>query len=295
MAAVVQRQVPEWKTREVENLASLINKHRIVGIASLYKVRTVQLQQVKRALGKDVTVRVAKNTLVRRAVKECGEGKKNIGELLGKLTKENVFLFTDMNPFRLSLLLNKSKVRISAKAGDVVQDDVMVPAGNTGLPPGPMISELQAVGIPTRIETGSVWVAKDTVVAKKGQKLTPRLASMLSRLGIKPLEVGLSMVAAYDDGRVYTGEDLKVDVETVRQQMQDGWAQAFSLAVNAAYPTSATIGVILRKARESALALSINAAFPTNETIGHLLQLAHARAASLSGALPEAGSSKEKG
>jgi len=292
---VVQRQVSERKIKEVENLVSMLNQHKIIGVAGLYKVRTVQLQQLKRVFGKDVTIRVAKNTLIRRAIKQCEKDRKNIGELSGRLTGETVFLFTEMNPFRLALLLGRGKVRISAKAGDVVQGDVVVQAGNTGLPPGPVISELHGVGIPTRIETGSVWVVKDTVVAKKGQALSPRLASMLSRLGIKPLEVGLTLVAAYDDGRIYTSDDLKVDIDTVRRQVQDGWSQAFNLAVSAAYPTNETVGVILKAAQQSALALSINAAFPTAETTAHLLQLAQTRAVSLSSVLLGAGSSKEKG
>lgn len=291
----VQRQVSERKTKEVESLVSLINRHKVIGVASLHKVRTVQLQQIKRVLGENVTVRVAKNTLIRRAVKECEKTKGDLGELSGKLVGENVYLFSEMNPFRLSLILDKNKVRISAKAGDVVQSDVVVPAGNTGLPPGPAISELHAVGVPTRIETGSVWVVKDTVVAKKGQALSPRLASMLSRLGIKPLEVGLSLVAAYEDGRIYPGEELRVDVEAVRRQVEEGWSGAFNLAVSAAYPTDKTIRFILQTARQSALALSINAAFPTGETVGQILQIAQARALGLSSALPGAGSSKEKG
>lgn len=295
MSVVVQRQVSERKIKEVENLVSMLNQHKIIGVAGLYKVRTVQLQQLKRVFGKDVTIRVAKNTLIRRAIKQCEKDRKNIGELSGRLTGETVFLFTEMNPFRLALLLGRGKVRISAKAGDVVQGDVVVQAGNTGLPPGPVISELHGVGIPTRIETGSVWVVKDTVVAKKGQALSPRLASMLSRLGIKPLEVGLTLVAAYDDGRIYTSDDLKVDIDTVRRQVQDGWSQAFNLAVSAAYPTNETVGVILKAAQQSALALSINAAFPTAETTAHLLQLAQTRAVSLSSVLLGAGSSKEKG
>ncbi len=138
-----------------------------------------------------VHMKVIKNTLMKLAI-ENNEGKPELKKLVEHLQGSNVFLFTNLNPFKLALLLEKGKVKTTAKAGDMAAFDVIVPAGNTGQPPGPIISQLNAVGLPTKIESGSVWISKDTLVVRKGEVISEKLASVLSKLGIKPVEAGLS-------------------------------------------------------------------------------------------------------
>ena len=97
--------------------------------------------------------------------------------------------------------------------------DVVVPQGNTGQPPGPIISQLNGVGLPTRIESGSVWVAKDTLVVRRGEAINERLASVLSKLGIKAVESGLSMRAVYDEGLMVLENQLHIDVDATRKSL----------------------------------------------------------------------------
>src|SRR5512139_1736852 len=147
---------------------------------------------------KDVAdVRVLKNTLMKRAVADY-KNKPDLNKLEPLLNGPNIFLFTNLNPFKLSLLLEKGRVRTTAKAGDVAAIDVIVPAGNTGLPPGPVISQLGSVGLPTRIEGGSVWENRDTLVAKKGDTIDARLARVLSTFNIRPVEAALVLKLVCD-------------------------------------------------------------------------------------------------
>ena len=124
------------------------------------------------------------------------------------LDGSNVYMFTDLNPFKLALMLERGKVKTTAKSGDVAAMDVIVPAGNTAQPPGPIISQLNGVGLPTRIESGSVWVSKDTLVARRGDVINEQLAGVLSKLGIKAVELGISMRAVFDNGLIITGDQL---------------------------------------------------------------------------------------
>ena len=140
-------------------------------------------------------------------------------------------MFTDTNPFNLALTLEKGKVKTTAKSGDIAAFDVVVPAGNTGQPPGPIISQLNAVGLPTRIESGSVWINKDTLVVKKGEVINERLASMLSKLGIKPVETGLAMTVVFDEGLIIMQDQLKIDVEGTKHEIEDAYANAFALSL----------------------------------------------------------------
>jgi len=279
------QQVLQKKISEVEEITQLIKQYKVIGIASLQKVRAAQLQEFKKNLADKVYMRVIKNTLMKRAVENSKE-KPELKKLMEYLTGSNVYLFTNLNPFKLALLLERGKVRVTAKAGDVAAIDVIVPAGNTGQPPGPIISQLNAVGLPTRIESGSVWINKDTLVARKGEVISERLASVLSKLGIKPVEAGLIMKVAYDDGFIITEEQLRVDVDKTRQSIENAHADAFALSLSIAYPTLENIEMLVQIAHQEAYALAINAAVPTKETITDLIRKAHFEMLTLSSRLP---------
>ncbi|MEM0095348.1 MAG: 50S ribosomal protein L10 [Candidatus Bathyarchaeia archaeon] len=277
--------VLQEKAAEVEEISKLLKRYKVVGVASLQKVRASQLQELKKKLAKEAHMRVAKNTLIKRAIENVKE-KPELKKLEKYLTGPNIFLFTDMNPFKLASLLEKGKVRMIAKAGDIASFDIIVPAGNTGQPPGPIISQLNAVGLPTRIESGSVWITKDTLVARKGDVISERLASVLSKLGIKAVEAGLTLKVVYDDGLIIEGEQLKINVEETKKQLENAHAEAFKLSLGVAYPTKENIQVLLQIAYQEAYALSLGAAIPTKETIEDLIRKAYMEMLSLSMRIP---------
>jgi len=275
-----QKYVLEKKAKIVEEMRDLLKKYPVVGVASLHKVSSPLLQELRRKLKGKVYMRVVKNTLMKRALNGCG--KPGIEKLEEYLKGSNIFMFTNMNPFKLQLLLDKTKITVVPKPGDVATSDIVVPAGNTGLPPGPIISELNAVGIPTRIESGSVWVVRDTIVARKGETISRELALALSRLNVKALEVSLSLKAAYADGIVIPEKELKLDLDATKNEISQAYIEAFNLSVNAAYPTSENITQILCKAHIEAFNLAFNASIPTKETLSLLLAKAYAEMINLS-------------
>src|SRR5512136_2626563 len=278
--------VLEEKSGEVEQIKEMLQGYGSIGIASLQKVRASQLQELKKTLGDKVSMRVLKNTLTKIAIEEMG--KEDLKKLEPYLQGSNVYLFSHLNPFKLALLLEKGKVKTTAKAGDIAYMDVVVPAGNTGQPPGPVISQLNAAGLPTRIESGSVWVSKDTLVVRKGEPINERLAGVLSKLGIKAVELGISMRAIYDEGLMIEGEQLHVDVDVTRKSFEQGNSEAFALSLTIGYPTPENIATLLQTAQQKAIALSVAAAIPTKDTIGDLLRKADAQMTALNTAAEKA-------
>ena len=277
-------QVLQQKVKEVEEITDLIKKYKVVGIANLQKVRAAQMQEFKKNLAEKVYMRVMKNTLIKLAIENCKE-KPDLKKLEEHLQGSNVYIFTDEDPFKLALILEKGKVKTTAKSGDLAAFDVVVPAGNTGQPPGPIISQLNAVGLPTRIESGSVWINKDTLVVKKGEAINERLASMLSKLGVKPVESGLAMTYVYEDGLIITQEQLRIDPEETKHDIERAYADSLALSLSAAYPTEENIAMLLQIAHRQAYALSLNAEIPTKETIEDLIRKANAEMLSLSSRL----------
>jgi len=280
------QQVLEEKSTEVEAIKDILKEHKSVGIASLQKVRASQLQELKKSMTGKVYLRVLKNTLMKIAIEEMNQTE--LKKLEQYLEGSNVYFFTDLNPFKLALMLEKGKVKTTAKAGDTAANDVVVPAGNTAQQPGPIISQLNAVGLPTRIESGSVWVSKDTLVVRKGEVINERLAGVLSKLGIKAVELGISMRAVYDNGLMILGDQLKIDVDATKKTLEQSNQEAFALAMGISYTTKDTIKPLLQMAHQKAIALAVGAAIPTKDTIGDLIRKANTEMSSLNSAVEKA-------
>ena len=267
------QQILQAKNNEVEEIKKILTSHKAIGIASLKKVRSSQLQELKKNLKGKVYMRVFKNTLLKFALDSLADT--NIKKIEEYTSGSNVYLFTDLNPFKLAILLEKGKIKTIAKTGDTAAMDITIPEGSTGQPPGPIISLLNSAGLPTRIQSGAVWVSKDTFVAKKGDVITERLSIVLAKLGINSVELGLSMSAVLDDGLIISGNDLKIDIEETRNSLITRYKEAFALSIEIAYPTAENTEILLQSAHQQAYNLSMNAAIPNKANIKELIMKAH--------------------
>ena len=283
---MVVRQSTLLKADEVKEIKDILSQYNTVAIASLEKVRSAQLQKLRQKLEKSAYLRVIKNSLITRAVSETKD-KVGLEKFEEYLIGPNLFLFTSLNPYKLVILLEKSRVKATAKAGDVAAFDVIVPAGNTGLPPGPIISQFTAVGLRTRIESGSVWVSKATMVVKEGEPINAQLASLLSKLGIKPVEAGLSLKVVYDNGLILTEEDLTLDIDAFRRSVVEAHQFAFNLSLEAAITLPENISFLLRQAHQEAYSLALNAGIANKDTVDDLIRKANMEMLSLSEKLDE--------
>jgi len=279
---LLRREPPEWKKEIVERLKEYFRRYPVVAAAELSKARSAMLHEIRRRLRNQVEVTVIKKSLARKAAEELGEERPNLTRFIDSIKGGALLLFTRMDPFKLSLLVQRNKVRVEARGGDVAESDIVVPAGNTGIPPGPVISEFSALKIPTKIDSGTIWITMDTVAARKGEVISPKLASLLSRLGVKPVEAGLSLISAYSDGTVIAGEDLKLDLGEYRRRIIEAASNALNLAVNANIPTRESLPFIIARAYLEARLLAVEAEYPDKEIIRESIISAHLKALKLS-------------
>lgn len=264
--------VPPAKVSAAEQLAKDVTAHKVVAVADLVKVRSSQVQETRRKLRGRVKILVTKNMLFKKAAESAEGKKKNIATFANSLSGPSLFLFTEMDPFELTILLDKSKVRVPAKMGDVATGEILVPAGNTGLPPGPIISEFGEAKVPTKIESGSIWVTKDTVVANKGDVISAKVASVLSKLGIKPIEAGIYLKIAYDEGSIFNRDDLQLDLKTYRNDIALATKQAIGLALEANYLTPESAPIVLSKVQRQAMWLAVKSQFPAIMAMPEILR-----------------------
>lgn len=255
IASAMTKAHPEKKVQQIDELTRLIERSSVIGIVKISGIGTRQLQGIKRSLSGRASIKVVKNTMVKKALEKVNGKKKGLEKLNSLLIGQNAFIFTDMSPFRLSVIFSKNKVKAPAKAGSTAISDVVVPAGNTGFTPGPIISQLGEAGLPTRVESGSIWITKDAVAAKKGDKISQTLAIILSRLGIEPFEVQLRLASAYENGEIVSGDVFDIDEERVLNQLREAHQYAINLSVYAGIVNSDTVTLLVTKAEREATAL----------------------------------------
>ena len=285
MNGMLTRQVAVWKKEIYSDLQDLIKRYSVVAVADLQKVRSSQIQEIRKKLRGKAELIVAKNTILRKAAEQLTDERSNLDKFAEGVSGSKVLIFTQMNPFELILFLNRNKVRVPAKGGDIASSEIMVPAGNTGLQPGPVISEFNEAKVQTRIEGGSIFIAKDTIVARKGDAISTKTASLLSKLGMKPMEVGLALSYAYDNGSVFGTNDLSLDLDLMKSQFSTAARLAFGLAVEATIMLPETAPAIIAKAYRQAVAVGVESEYFTKETAPIILRKAYANMNALSSAI----------
>ena len=261
----------EYSAKKVDTIRKIneyAEKYSVLALAKIRKVRARQMMTLRKQFRDEMNIVVAKNKISKMGLKNR---KKNIENFIERIIDQNAIIFTEMNPFKIQLLLDKNKVDLPARVGDIATDPVTLPSGNTSIPPGPVLSEFKEMKVPTKIDAGSIFISRDTEVLKIGEVIKPKLASLLSRLGLKPIKAGLSISAAYVDGVVFSGEDLRLDLEEYRVKIQKAHNSTLALSIEATYLTKETIPIILGNAALTAKALTLVSAYTTKETLPDVL------------------------
>jgi large subunit ribosomal protein L10 len=276
--------IPEWKRSEVEELVELIESYDSVGVVGVAGIPSRQLQDMRRDLYGTAALRVSRNSLVRRALEEVDAG---VEQLVEEVAGEVGLILTDDNPFGLYKQLEASKTPAPINAGEVAPNDIVIPEGDTGIDPGPFVGELQSVGADARIQEGSIQVLSDSTVLETGGEVSQDLANVLNELGIEPKEVGLDLRAVYADGVLFEPEELAIDVEEYRADIESAAAGARNLSVNAGYPTAETAPTLLGKAAGEAKAVGISAAVESPDLADDLIGKADAQVRELAAVIDD--------
>lgn len=286
------RQVAQRKLDTVKKLMDLIKSHQTIGIVQMESIGASTVQKLRADLRDRAKIVAAKNTLMKRALQDSGvEGTELLTE---HVTGPAAFLFTNNSPYQIANYLDKNKVKAPAKAGQVSPIAVTIPKMNTGFMPGTVISELNSVGLPTRIEDGTVAIPQDTQVLAPGDRVSSTLASILSRIGIEPFMVGLSLDVVLENGDIIGHDDLIVDFDAYRNDLLFAYQSAMNLALEAGIINSDTAPLVIAKAKRNALALAATIGYVTPETApmvfgranAHALALARAASAIDASAVP---------
>ena len=277
--------VSEKKKEQVADFVKLLKEYPIIGIINLENMPAPQLQNMRKQLKENVVIQVGKGRLMKIAIEQIKTEKKGIEELIPKIKGMPGFIFTKENPFSLAKIIKKNKSAAPAKAGQIAPKDITVNAGPTAFAPGPIISELGEVGIKASIQNGKVAVMADSTVAKEGDVISDKLASILTRLNIEPMEIGLDLVVAYENGELLDKKVLFIDEQKYLDNLALAHTEAFNLAMFISHPNTDTINLLIGKSFTDAKAIAMAQKILTDETAKDLVSEAERSATNLSSKL----------
>lgn len=258
-----------------QELQELPGKFDVIALSKMSKVRAAQLMTIRKKFRNDIKIRVIKNRVAQRSFQKL-KNLHGLDYLSKELEGQCALLFTNISPFKLNLIFDKNKVFLPAKGGDIATKDITIPAGNTGISPGPVLSEFKEANVSTKIDQGTIWVSKDTVVTRSGSVISQKLASFMSKLNIKPIEAGISISLAIAEGMVLKENDLKINLAEFHDELTRSFHAAISLAIEASYPNTETIAYSLKKANQNAMTLATESGYLSPDTVQLILAKANA-------------------
>jgi large subunit ribosomal protein L10 len=274
-------EIPRYKRNQMEAIKALVKDNNVLGLVRITGIPGAQFQQMRKNLDENVHMMVVRNNLLYLALKEVMGDVKALDDFLDQVEGQTALIATNLNPFRLYKQLEGTKTKSPAKGGETAPEDIVVEEGETDFKAGPIVGDLQKVGIPAGIVRGKVVIKSTKTLVKEGDKISQGLAAMLTRLNIFPLTVGLDLRAALEEGMVYLKEVLAVDDSLITAQMQSAATGAYNLAMFMSFPTKITIEPLIAKAHGEVMALAMFAHITNKESVGPLLAKACAEAGAL--------------
>lgn len=259
--------VAPWKKAEVDRLAKILTDNPVVAIAEVSGIPAPQMQQMRSSLRGQVAVIGSKNRLLAIAIKQAAEKRPGLEGLADKLHGQTVILATKSNPFKLFKSLKAGASMAPLKGGQVAPHDIVIPKGGTPFGPGPIVGELQKVGISAKIEAGKVVIAKESTPVKAGAVVSPELATMLAKLEIRPIELKIDLKAAFEKDTLFLPEALGIDESVIFGQIGLAVRTANELSLQTGWITPQTADALLGRAYKQAIALVLEQGLQVDEAV----------------------------
>ncbi len=265
-------QYPTKKNNLYKSISTYATQYKNIALIRMEKVRASQISSLRKKLH-DTKIFSVKDRIAKKALSNINMD--GIDNIVNGINGQCMLVFTNVSPFELSAIFAKNKTMLLSREGDISNIDIIIPAKNTGVAPGPILTDFKENGIPTKIDQGTVWITKDTQVIKKGEKISAKLASILGKLNIKPIEATVKLNMAMEEGNYYNNIDLIIDVDWYKEAFLRSHASCLLLSVECNYVTPESINSIIVKLVNLAFNLSINITYMNTDNKKEIINKAH--------------------
>ena len=268
-----------WKKELIKSMAENIKGANTVAVLNMKDLPSRQLQVIKEKIDPKVNILMSRKTLMSRALESSGRDK--AAELIQHFKGMPAIITSELDAFSLWALLKSNMSPSAAKGGQEAPFNIIVPAGMTNFAPGPILGELGDVGIKAGINAGKIEIKVDSEVAKEGDIISAQLAALLERLDIKPMKIGLNLVAALEDGTIFMRSELDVDSDELIAQIKSLHIDALKLAVGTGLINKETAEIMIRNAEMNAMKLAYSQGILADKVKELVLSKADAEASAL--------------
>jgi large subunit ribosomal protein L10 len=254
-----KKHIPQWKLDEVKELIELFNQFDSVAVIQVSKMSDKQVQGIRKTLRGDAVIKMSKKNLQLRAIEQVVKdtNKENLDKLAENISGQSALCFTNMNIFDLRRVFNENLWMVPAKPDEETPVDIWVPEGDTGLPTGQVISELNmTLRLPTRIQNDTIWVREATRTHKAGDFVDVKQAAVLKKLGVTPIESLIKIQYAWSNGEIYTPEIIYMDIKAFKQNIASAFNTAKQIAIQFGIIDELTIEPLIQKAYREALGIA---------------------------------------
>lgn len=278
---ILTRKIPEWKIKKIDEIASKMKDSKTIGIVDIKGLPAKEFHTLRSKLRNSMHIEVVKKTILKFAIEKIKDNLENIKDLEEKVGEMPALVLSQFDPFKLSKIFLENRTPAFAKAGQIAPEDIIVKAGPTPFAPGPMLSDLKSKGLKVKVEAGKIVIQDDSTVVKKGEVISDDVAGLLTKLGMKPMEVGLEFVSAWNEGKVFGSDVLIFDVKEMISRLESAASKAFNLSVGLPYPTKENISLLISKVFNEAKALAKERNIFVDVLAGDMLAKAQAQAKGL--------------
>lgn len=268
------------KIKKVEELKGEMKKYKTFAIIELRNLPDDLLQSSRKKL------REAGNKVImaRKAILQRVFGNDpKLAKFVKACEAPVAIVLSNQSPYELNQFFRSAKKKMAAKVGQIAPYEIVVPAGETDLPPGPALSDLKNAGINAQIKAGKIAVAKDSTVAKTGEVINLQKTKALQILGVKPFEKTINVIYAYDGEYIYDAALLNIGANEINSGLVTAFVQGNSMSLNAKFPSKSTIKVMVTTALVQGRSFAVNGKLYSKESVGQLLSLASRQGSALSG------------
>jgi len=253
-------------------LVSYLNEYTKLMVVGVDNIGSNHMQKIRKSLRGKAAVLMGKNTMIRKAIRGHLESNPKL-EILLPLVRGNVgFVFVKDDLAFVKKVLEDNKVSAPARVGSLAPNDVIVPAGPTGLEPT-QTSFLQALNIASRIAKGSIEIINDVPLIKAGEKVNNSQATLLQKLSINPFSYGLVIKSVYDDGALFDPSVLNITTDEILKKFAAGVTNLACVSLAIGLPTVASIPHSIARAAKNILAVGLitDLSFPALDRVKAIL------------------------
>jgi len=250
-----EKVVPKKKQLYKERVVKYFEEYKNFFIVGVSNVGSNQMQKIRIALRGKAVLLMGKNSVIRKVVRELTQKNPKLAGVLSYLTGTIGIIFTNANLMDVRKTILEYKVPAAARVGTFAPSDCLIPPGPTGLDPG-QTNFFQALNIATKIVKGSIEIITEVHLIKTGEKITPSMVSLLSKLNIKPFFFGMKVETVYEDGSIYDASILDITADDLLKSFMKGVNQMAALSLAIGVPNITSVPHSFARAFTNLLAIA---------------------------------------